>query len=48
MDLCEVHAICGFRTKDLVILENEFKNASSKYVLMSDDGSVGKITANPY
>ena len=39
---CEVHAICGFRTKDLVILEDEFKNASSKFVLMSDDGSVGK------
>lgn len=39
---CEVHAICGFRTKDLVILENEFKNASSKFVLMSDDGSAGK------
>ena len=39
---CEVHAICGFRTKDLVILENEFKEASSKYVLMSDDGSAGK------
>ena len=39
---CEVHAICGFRTKDLVILEDEFKNASSKYVLMSDDGSIGE------
>ena len=39
---CEVHAICGFRTKDLVILEDEFKNASSKFVLMSDDGSAGK------
>jgi len=39
---CEVHAICGFRTKDLVILEEEFKNASSKYVLMSDDGSAGE------
>ncbi len=38
---CEVHAICGFRTKDLVILENEFKNASSKYVLVSDDGTAG-------
>ena len=38
---CEVHAICGFRTKDLVILENEFKNASSKYVLVSDDGTSG-------
>ena len=39
---CEVHAICGFRTKDLVILENEFKNASSKYVLVSDDGTAGE------
>ena len=39
---CEVHAICGFRTKDLVILENEFKKSSSKFVLMSDDGSVGE------
>ena len=38
---CEVHAICGFRSKDLVILENEFKNASTKYILMSDDGSAG-------
>ncbi len=39
---CEVHSIIGFRTKDLVILEDEFKNASSKLVIMSDDGSVGK------
>ena len=39
---CEVHAICGFRSKDLVILEKEFKQASSKYILMSDDGSAGK------
>lgn len=39
---CEVRAICGFRTKDLVILEDEFKNASSKFVLMSDDGSAGE------
>ncbi|MBO5356741.1 MAG: sulfide/dihydroorotate dehydrogenase-like FAD/NAD-binding protein [Clostridia bacterium] len=39
---CEVHAICGFRTKDLVILEDEFKNASSKYILMSDDGTAGE------
>ncbi|MBO5439574.1 MAG: sulfide/dihydroorotate dehydrogenase-like FAD/NAD-binding protein [Clostridia bacterium] len=39
---CEVHAICGFRTKDLVILEDEFKNASSKYILMSDDGTSGE------
>ena len=38
----EVHAIVGFRNKDLVILEDEFKNNSSKYILMSDDGSAGK------
>lgn len=39
---CEVHAIVGFRTKDLVILEKEFRDASSKFVLMSDDGSAGE------
>ena len=39
---CEVHAICGFRNKDLVILDDEFKAASSKYVLMSDDGTAGE------
>jgi ferredoxin--NADP+ reductase len=38
----EVHAIVGFRTKDLVILEEEFRNNSSKLVLMSDDGSCGR------
>lgn len=37
----EVHAVCGFRNKDLVILENEFKANSNKYVLVSDDGSTG-------
>ncbi|MBO5312448.1 MAG: sulfide/dihydroorotate dehydrogenase-like FAD/NAD-binding protein [Clostridia bacterium] len=39
---CEVHAICGFRSKELVILEEEFKQSSTKYILMSDDGSVGE------
>ena len=39
---CEVHAIVGFRNKDLVILEDEFKAASSKFVPMSDDGSYGE------
>ena len=39
---CEVHAIAGFRTKDLVILEDEFRASSSKFVLMSDDGTAGK------
>lgn len=38
----EVHAIVGFRNKDLVILEDEFRHASSKLVVMSDDGSAGK------
>ena len=37
----EVHAIVGFRNKDLVILEEEFKNASSKLVMVTDDGSYG-------
>lgn len=37
----EVHSVVGFRNKDLVILEDEFKRVSDKYVLMSDDGSVG-------
>lgn len=39
---CEVHSIVGFRSKDLVILEDEFKAASSKFVLMSDDGTAGE------
>jgi len=38
----EVHAIVGVRTKDLVILEDEFRANSSRFVLMSDDGSVGE------
>ena len=38
----EVHAVVGFRTKDLVILEDEFRAASTRFVLMSDDGSVGQ------
>ncbi len=37
----EVHSIVGFRNKDLVILEEEFKAASSKFVMMTDDGSYG-------
>ncbi len=38
----EVHSIVGFRNKELVILEDEFRNSSSKFVLMSDDGSAGE------
>ena len=39
---CEVHAIVGFRNKDLVILEDEFKAASDTLVMMTDDGSHGE------
>ena len=38
---CEVHSIIGFRNKDLVILEDEFKAASDKLTVMTDDGSYG-------
>ena len=38
---CEVHSIVGFRNKDLVILEDEFKACSDKYIVMTDDGSYG-------
>ena len=39
---CTVHSIVGFRNKDLVILEKEFRAVSDRYVLTSDDGSVGE------
>lgn len=39
---CEVHSIVGFRNKDLVILEDEFKAVSDKLCMMSDDGSHGE------
>ena len=32
----------GFRSKELVILEDEFRAVSDKFVLMSDDGSAGE------
>lgn len=38
----EVHAVVGFRNSDLVILEDEFRSASSRFILMSDDGSAGE------
>ena len=37
-----VHAIVGFRSKDLVILKEEFQAASEKLLLMTDDGSAGQ------
>ncbi len=39
---CEVHAIVGFRSKDLVILEQEFAANSTLFKRMSDDGSWGE------
>lgn len=38
----EVHAIVGFRNKDLAILEEEFKAHTTKFVPVSDDGSWGE------
>lgn len=38
---CEVHSIIGFRSKELVILEDEFTDASDKLTIMTDDGSYG-------
>lgn len=39
---CEVHSIVGFRNEELIILKDEFEKVSSKYVLMTDDGSAGE------
>ena len=38
----EVHSIGGFRSKDLVILEEEFKAVSDKVCMRTDDGSYGE------
>ena len=38
----EVHAIVGFRNRDLAILEEEFKAHSTKFGPVSDDGSWGE------
>lgn len=37
----EVHCIAGFRNKDLVILEKEMAQASTKLFITTDDGSNG-------
>lgn len=37
-----VHSVVGFRTRDLVILENEFRAISDEMRLMTDDGSYGE------
>ncbi|MDF2801307.1 MAG: sulfide/dihydroorotate dehydrogenase-like FAD/NAD-binding protein [Anaerocolumna sp.] len=38
----EVHSIVGFRNRELVILENEFKEVSNQLFIMTDDGSHGQ------
>ena len=38
----EVTSIIGFRSKDLLILEDEFKAYSDKLFVMTDDGSYGR------
>lgn len=39
---CEVNIISGFRTKEIIILENEMKNISSQVDIVTDDGSNGR------
>mgnify|MGYP001344766267 CR=1 FL=1 len=39
---CEVTSIIGFRSKDLLILEDEFRSASGRLFIMTDDGSYGR------
>jgi len=38
----EVTVIVGFRSKDIVILEEEFKAVADHFILMTDDGSYGR------
>jgi ferredoxin--NADP+ reductase len=38
----KVHTIAGFRSKDLVILEEEFAAISDEFLIMTDDGSYGQ------
>lgn len=38
----KVTSIIGFRNKDLVILEDEFRACSDNFTLMTDDGSYGR------
>jgi ferredoxin--NADP+ reductase len=39
---CDVTSIIGFRSKDLLILEKEFEQASDRLTVMTDDGSYGR------
>ena len=39
---CEVDAVAGFRNRDLVILEDEFRANSTRFIPVSDDGTWGE------
>lgn len=39
---CEVHSVVGFRNKDLLILEEEFRQVSRVLTVCTDDGSYGQ------
>jgi ferredoxin--NADP+ reductase len=39
---CTVHSVVGFRSRDLVILEDDFAAVSDRFVRMSDDGTWGE------
>ena len=39
---CNTTTITGFRNKDLVILQDEFKNNSKNHICVTDDGSFGE------
>ncbi|MCI6728956.1 MAG: sulfide/dihydroorotate dehydrogenase-like FAD/NAD-binding protein [Clostridiales bacterium] len=38
----QVDVIVGFRSKDIVILEDEFKAVADNFIMMTDDGSYGR------
>lgn len=39
---CRVTSVIGFRSKELVILEEEFREVSDELIVMTDDGSYGR------
>ena len=41
-DVAEVHAVVGFKNKDLVILEEDFRKSSDVLKICTDDGSYGQ------
>ena len=43
----EVDIIAGFRSKDIVILEDEMKAVSNHYYITTDDGSYGEKGLSP-